>query len=146
MSDGVTPAAPGPEVTSIVVPAFNEAASIASVVRDLRSAAPWLEIIVVDDGSTDETGARAAAAGARVARHPYNKGNGAAVKTGIRQAQGRYVDRGRTSAALCHASGSRSAGLECRLLHRRAHLRRGAGLLRAHFSALLRLSGAHIPA
>ena len=91
MSDGVTPAAPGPEVTSIVVPAFNEAASIESVVRDLRSAAPWLEIIVVDDGSTDETGARAAAAGARVARHPYNKGNGAAVKTGIRQATGAFV-------------------------------------------------------
>ena len=78
-------------MVSIVVPAFNEAASIASVVRDLRSAAPWLEIIVVDDGSTDETGARAAAAGARVARHPYNKGNGAAVKTGIRQATGAFV-------------------------------------------------------
>ena len=65
MGNGVTPAAPGPEVTSIVVPAFNEAASIESVVRDLRSAAPWLEIIVVDDGSTDDTGARAAAAGGR---------------------------------------------------------------------------------
>ena len=91
MRDGVTPAAPGPEMTSIVVPAFNEAASIEAVVRDLRSAAPWLEIIVVDDGSTDETGARAAAAGARVARHPYNKGNGAAVKTGIRQATGAFV-------------------------------------------------------
>jgi len=91
MGNGVAPAAPGPEVTSIVVPAFNEAASIESVVRDLRSAAPWLEIIVVDDGSTDETGARAAAAGARVARHPYNKGNGAAVKTGIRQAAGTFV-------------------------------------------------------
>jgi glycosyltransferase involved in cell wall biosynthesis len=77
--------------TSIVIPAFNEAVSIASVIRDLTSAAPWLEILVVDDGSIDETGDRAAAAGARVIRHPYNKGNGAAVKTGIRQAAGVFV-------------------------------------------------------
>jgi glycosyltransferase involved in cell wall biosynthesis len=77
--------------TSIVIPAFNEAISIGSVVHDLASAARWLEILVVDDGSTDETGDRAAAAGARVIRHPYNKGNGAAVKSGIRQASGVYV-------------------------------------------------------
>jgi glycosyltransferase involved in cell wall biosynthesis len=80
-----------PAQTSIVIPAFNEATSIASVVHDLASAARWLEILVVDDGSTDETGDRAAAAGARVIRHPYNKGNGAAVKSGIRQATGVYV-------------------------------------------------------
>jgi glycosyltransferase involved in cell wall biosynthesis len=77
--------------TSIVIPAFNEAASIGVVVRDLTSAAGWLEILVIDDGSSDDTGARAAAAGARVIRHPYNKGNGAAVKTGIRQATGVFI-------------------------------------------------------
>ena len=45
----------------------------------------------MDDGSGDDTAARAAEAGARVVRHPYNKGNGAAVKTGIRQSTGAYV-------------------------------------------------------
>jgi len=83
--------APNAAQTSVVIPAFNEAVSIATVVHDLSSAAGLQEILVVDDGSTDETGARAAAAGARVIRHPYNKGNGAAVKSGIRQSTGTYV-------------------------------------------------------
>jgi len=77
--------------TCVVIPAFNEAAAIASVVADLRAAASWQEIVVVDDGSRDDTGARAHAAGARVIRHPYNKGNGAAVKTGIRSTGARFV-------------------------------------------------------
>lgn len=78
-------------LTSVVIPAFNEAAAIAAVVDGLRAAAPWREILVVDDGSIDDTAARAAASGARVVRHPYNKGNGAAVKTGIRESSGRFV-------------------------------------------------------
>jgi len=79
------------ERVSVVVPAYNEAASIGTFVSALRDTASWREIIVVDDGSSDETGARAAHAGARVVRHPYNKGNGAAVKTGIRHAGGEFV-------------------------------------------------------
>ena len=79
-----------PSTTSIIVPALNEDA-IVEVVAALRAAGPWHEIIVVDDGSTDGTGDRAAAAGAVVVRHPYNKGNGAAVKSGIRRATGAHI-------------------------------------------------------
>ncbi len=76
---------------TVVIPACNEAAAIGDVVRELSGVAPWCEILVIDDGSSDDTGARATAAGARVVRHPYTKGNGAAVKTGIRAASGEYV-------------------------------------------------------
>ena len=80
-----------PSEVSIVIPAFNEGSVIAQVVAALATAGPWHEIIVVDDGSSDGTGEHAAAAGACVVRHPYNKGNGAAVKSGIRRATGDYV-------------------------------------------------------
>lgn len=80
-----------PGDVSVIVPAYNEGEAIAGLVSALRAASTWHEIIVVDDGSKDETGQRAAAAGARVVRHPYNKGNGAAVKSGIRAATGEYI-------------------------------------------------------
>src|SRR2546426_2529388 len=70
---------------------MNEGDAIGLVVTTLRATAPWHEIIVVDDGSVDSTGDHARGAGARVIRHPYNKGNGAAVKTGIRAATGEFI-------------------------------------------------------
>jgi glycosyltransferase involved in cell wall biosynthesis len=80
-----------PRAVSVVIPAFNEEDGIADVVTRLSACGPWHEILVVDDGSLDRTAERASAAGARVVRHPYNKGNGAAVKTGIREASGEVV-------------------------------------------------------
>jgi glycosyltransferase involved in cell wall biosynthesis len=80
-----------PSSVSIIVPAFNEEPAIAPLVQALRAGGAWHEIIVVDDGSSDATAEKARGAGATVVRHPYNKGNGAAVKTGIRRASGDFV-------------------------------------------------------
>ncbi|MET0167193.1 MAG: glycosyltransferase family 2 protein [Vicinamibacterales bacterium] len=80
-----------PASVSIVIPALDEAATISDLVLRLRASAPWREVIVVDDGSSDATADVAFSAGAHVIRHPYNKGNGAAVKTGIRHASGEFV-------------------------------------------------------
>ena len=80
-----------PSSTSIVIPAFNEEPAVGPLVAALRAGGNWREIIVVDDGSSDATAERAREAGATVVRHPYNKGNGAAVKTGIRHASGEFV-------------------------------------------------------
>jgi glycosyltransferase involved in cell wall biosynthesis len=80
-----------PSDVSVVIPAFNEEEGIAAVVAAVLARRPWREVLVVDDGSTDRTAERAAGAGARVVRHPYNKGNGAAVKTGVREAGGDVV-------------------------------------------------------
>jgi glycosyltransferase involved in cell wall biosynthesis len=76
---------------SVVIPAFNEEAAVGRVVAGLTALAVWREILVVDDSSSDQTAAAAERAGARVIRHPYNKGNGAAVKTGVREAKGDVV-------------------------------------------------------
>jgi glycosyltransferase involved in cell wall biosynthesis len=76
---------------SVVIPVYNEGPVIADIIAALAAAGPWHEIIVVDDGSSDGTGEHATQAGATVVRHPYNKGNGAAVKSGIRKASGEYV-------------------------------------------------------
>ncbi len=80
-----------PEATSVIVPAFNEGHSIGPLVTALRATAAWHELLVIDDGSSDETADAAGHAGATVLRHPYNKGNGAAVKTGLRRATGTFI-------------------------------------------------------
>jgi glycosyltransferase involved in cell wall biosynthesis len=66
-----------------VVPAYNEGRSVAGVVESLRARAPEFDVVVVDDGSTDDTGPRAQAAGAKVLTLPFNLGIGGAVQTGF---------------------------------------------------------------
>lgn len=73
---------------SIIIPAFNEAQNIGSVVKRIKELYADVEIIVIDDGSTDDTAKTAKEAGAIVYKHPYNIGNGAAIKSGIRHASG----------------------------------------------------------
>ncbi|WP_323751963.1 glycosyltransferase family 2 protein [Marinobacter sp.] len=71
----------------VVIPAKNEGSIIAKVVADVIVLPNCKEVIVVDDGSDDNTAIAAGKAGARVISHPYSKGNGAAIKTGARAAQ-----------------------------------------------------------
>lgn len=70
----------------VVIPAYNEAASVADVVRRVHDAVPDADVLVVDDGSTDATAVAAREAGAIVARLPFNLGVGGAMRTGFRHA------------------------------------------------------------
>ena len=76
---------------SIIIPAYNEPQTIGDVVTKIIDLYPDFEIIVVNDGSADGTAAVAKEAGALVYSHPYNIGNGAAVKSGIRFASGKIL-------------------------------------------------------
>jgi glycosyltransferase involved in cell wall biosynthesis len=73
---------------SVIIPAFNESQTIADLIQSIRRRYPDFEIVVIDDGSDDDTAAVAADADAVVFSHPYNIGNGAAIKSGIRAASG----------------------------------------------------------
>jgi len=118
----------------VVIPAFEEEAAIGDVVRRVAEAGPWLEILVVDDGSGDATAERAEAAGARVIRHPYNKGNGAAVKTGLRSARGEVV-------LLMDADGQHDPGDMRRLVEPIGTWDMVIGARRASDQSLLRAAG-----
>jgi len=80
-----------PSAVSIILPARNEAAGLRKLLPELRRSYPDAEILVIDDGSTDDTRAVAEACGAKVTSHPYSMGNGAAIKTGARRASGNVL-------------------------------------------------------
>ena len=75
-----------PDIT-IIIPAHNEEEGIADIINGIKRLNEGYEIIVVDDGSTDNTYKLASGTCVKVIRHPYNKGYGAALKTGIRNAE-----------------------------------------------------------
>lgn len=77
---------------SVIIPAYNEAQNLKQLLSEIKNVsfpeATYVEIIVVDDGSEDDTAEIARTEGVRVIKHPYNMGNGAAIKTGLRNATG----------------------------------------------------------
>jgi glycosyltransferase involved in cell wall biosynthesis len=101
-----------------IVPALNEAACIAGVIDDLRRHAPQFDVLVVDDGSVDDTAARAHQAGALVVQLPFNLGIGGAVQTGYRFAAEHCYD----VAVQVDGDGQHAAGeLGALLAHLEAH-------------------------
>jgi glycosyltransferase involved in cell wall biosynthesis len=93
MSSGTN--VPQPVDLAIIIPAYNEADGIVRTIERVRDALHGIdvssEIVVVDDGSSDDTGARAAVTGVRLLTHVENLGYGAALKTGILQARAPVV-------------------------------------------------------
>jgi len=90
MSTAVAPASLHPALQEerllILIPAFNEEGRIGAVVRDVRRVVSHADVLVIDDGSLDETGAEAVGAGAQVLRMPINSGYGAALQAGHKHA------------------------------------------------------------
>ncbi|HET7121847.1 MAG TPA: glycosyltransferase family 2 protein [Solirubrobacterales bacterium] len=98
--------------TLVFIPAWNEAASIAEVIADVRRSIPAADVLVVDDGSADATPERAREAGALVASLPFNQGLGAALQTGYLYA----LRHGYDACAHLDADGQHPAAEAARLL------------------------------
>lgn len=96
----------------VIIPAYNEAESLPLVLVGLKASDVDLDILVVDDGSTDETAAIARAAGAVVLRLPFNTGIGGALRAGFRYA----VERGYERAVQFDADGQHDPGAVTQLL------------------------------
>jgi glycosyltransferase involved in cell wall biosynthesis len=96
---------------SIILPARNEAAALADLLPRLKAACPGAEILVVDDGSTDETALICTKNAVQVVRQPYSMGNGAAIKRGARAATGDVF-------VFMDADGQHDPALVARLLTR----------------------------
>src|SRR6478672_11264008 len=99
-----------------IVPAYNEAGAIAATVAEIHEHAPDFDVVVVDDGSVDDTARRAQRAGATVISHPFNLGIGGAVQSGYQYA----LDHGYTVAVQVDGDGQHDARCIPELL---AHLR-----------------------
>jgi glycosyltransferase involved in cell wall biosynthesis len=75
-----------------IIPAYNEGTRIGAVIRGIKQRYPFIDVLVIDDGSDDETRQRAVETGARVVSHPFNLGYGVALQTGYRYALERGYD------------------------------------------------------
>jgi glycosyltransferase involved in cell wall biosynthesis len=111
----------GHPTTLVIVPAFNEAATITGVIEELQTCAEPVDVLVIDDGSTDATAGAAVEAGARVLRLPFNCGIGAGVQAGLRAALG-GLDRDYAAVARIDGDGQHDPAVLSELL---AALREG---------------------
>ena len=76
---------------SLIIPALNEGATLSAEIEKIKNIVGINEVIIVDDGSRDDTQYKNLPSNARLIKHPYNMGNGAAIKTGIRQSMGEFL-------------------------------------------------------